>query len=147
MTTKVLFVCSGNSCRSQMAEGWLRALSAGNMAANSAGISPHGQNPRAIAVMAEAGVDISRQSSKELTLDHLRWADLVITVCGDAEETCPLLPPGTRKEHWPLTDPAKASGSEDEILAVFRASRDDIRNRVADLMMRIGQYSPRGERS
>ncbi len=147
MTTKVLFVCTGNSCRSQMAEGWLRALSPGCIAANSAGISPHGQNPHAIAVMAEAGVDISRQSSKELTLDHLRWADLVITVCGDAEETCPLLPPGTRKEHWPLTDPAKASGSEDEILAVFRASRDDIRNRVADLMTWIGQYSPRGARS
>ena len=147
MTTKVLFVCSGNSCRSQMAEGWLRAMTEGCIVANSAGTSPHGQNSRAIAVMAEAGVDISRQSSKELTLDHLRWADLVITVCGDAEETCPLLPPGTRKEHWPLTDPAKASSSEDEILAVFRASRDDIRNRVADLITRIGQYSPRGERS
>lgn len=137
MNSNVLFVCSGNSCRSQMAEGWLRALSAGRIAANSAGISPHGQNPRAIAVMAEAGVDISGQSSKELTLDHLRWADLVITVCGDAEETCPLLPPGTRKEHWPLTDPAKASGSEDEILAVFRASRDDIHRRVADLLVRL----------
>ena len=146
MTTKVLFVCSGNSCRSQMAEGWLRALSAGSMAANSAGISPQGQNPRAIAVMAEAGVDISRQSSKELTPDHLTWADLVITVCGDAEENCPLLPPGTRKEHWPLTDPAKATGGEDEILAVFRASRDDIRRRVADLIIRIDQYPPRGER-
>jgi arsenate reductase (thioredoxin) len=145
MNSNVLFVCSGNSCRSQMAEGWLRALSAGRIAANSAGISPHGQNPRAIAVMAEAGVDISGQSSKELTQEHLRWADRVITVCGDAEETCPLLPPGTRKEHWPLLDPARATGSEEEILAVFRASRDDIRNRVADLMTRIGQYPPRGE--
>ena len=147
MTTKVLFVCTGNSCRSQMAEGWLRALSKGSVAANSAGISPRGQNPRAIAVMAEAGVDISRQSSKALTLDHQGWADLVITVCGDAEETCPLLPPGTRKEHWPLPDPAKASGSEDEILAVFRASRDDIRSRVAALLTRIGQYPPTGATS
>lgn len=147
MNPNVLFVCTGNSCRSQMAEGWLRALSEGSVAANSAGISPQGQNPRAIAVMAEAGVDISRQSSKELTPDHLTWADLVITVCGDAEETCPLLPPGTRKEHWPLTDPAKATGGEDEILAVFRASRDDIRRRVADLLTRIGPYPPTGATS
>ncbi len=144
MTTKVLFVCSGNACRSQMAEGWLQALSAGRIATHSAGINPQGQNPRAIAVMAEAGLDISRHSSKELTLDHLRWADLVITVCGDAEETCPLLPPGTRKEHWPLRDPSTATGSEDEIMARFRASRDDIRNRVAALVTRIGQYPPTG---
>ena len=144
---RVLFLCTGNSCRSQMAEGWARHLKADLVEAHSGGVSPHGLDPLAVKAMAEAGVDISRQSSKELTLDHLRWADLVITVCGDAEETCPLLPPGTRKEHWPLTDPAKASSSEDEILAVFRASRDDIRNRVADLITRIGQYSPRGERS
>ncbi len=137
MTTKVLFVCSGNSCRSQMAEGWLWALSGGRIAAQSAGLNPQGQNPHAIAVMAEAGVDISGQASKELTDDHIQWADLVITLCGDAEETCPLLPPGTRKEHWPLPDPAKASGSEDEILTVFRASRDDIRQRIADLTSRL----------
>ena len=145
MTNKVLFVCSGNSCRSQMAEGWLRALSAGRVAAQSAGLSPQGQNPRAIAVMAEAGVDIAGQASKELSNDHLQWADLVITVCGDAEETCPLLPPGTRKEHWPLPDPAKASGNEEETLAVFRASRDDIRLRVADLLQRLGAPAPAGE--
>jgi arsenate reductase len=145
MTTKVLFVCSGNSCRSQMAEGWLRALSAGRISAQSAGIRPQGQNPRAIAVMAEAGVDITGQDSKELTDDHLQWADLVITVCGDAEETCPLLPPGTRKEHWPLPDPAKASGGNEEILVVFRASRDDIRRRVADLLQRLGAKTPTGE--
>jgi arsenate reductase len=88
--------------------------------------------------MAEAGVDITGQDSKELTDDHIQWADLVITVCGDAEETCPLLPPGTHKEHWPLPDPAKASGGEEAVLAVFRASRDDIRRRVADLLQRLG---------
>lgn len=88
--------------------------------------------------MADAGVDITGQDSKELTDDHIQWADLVITVCGDAEETCPLLPPGTRKEHWPLPDPAKASGGEEVILVVFRASRDDIRRRVADLLQRLG---------
>lgn len=137
MTTNVLFVCSGNSCRSQMAEGWLRALGGGRFTVKSAGISPQGQNPRAIAVMAEAGVDISGQDSKELTDEDLQWADLVITVCGEAEETCPLLPPGTRKEHWPLPDPAKASGTNEEILVVFRASRDDIRWRITDLIARL----------
>jgi arsenate reductase len=137
MTTNVLFVCSGNSCRSQMAEGWLRTLGSGRFAVKSAGISPQGQNPRAIAVMTESGVDISGQASKELTDEDLQWADLVITVCGEAEETCPLLPPGTRKEHWPLPDPAKASGTNEEILVVFRASRDDIRRRIADLIARL----------
>jgi arsenate reductase len=137
MTTNVLFVCSGNSCRSQMAEGWLRTLGGGRFAVKSAGISPQGQNPRAIAVMAESGVDISGQASKELTDLDLQWADLVITVCGEAEETCPLLPPGTRKEHWPLPDPAKASGTNEEILVVFRASRDDIRWRITDLIARL----------
>lgn len=147
MNPRALFVCSGNSCRSQMAEGWLRVLSGGRIEAGSAGLDPHGQNPRAIAIMAEAGVDIAGQASKALTNDHLQWADLVITVCGEAEETCPLLPPGTRKEHWPLPDPAKAIGSEEEILAVFRASRDDIRRRVADLIERLTAAVPTGEAS
>lgn len=147
MNPKVLFICSGNSCRSQMAEGWLRVSSGGRIEAGSAGLDPHGQNPRAIAIMAEAGVDIAGQASKALTNDDLQWADLVITVCGDAEETCPLLPPGTRKEHWPLPDPAKATGSEEEIMAVFRASRDDIRHRVADLIERLTAAVPTGEAS
>jgi arsenate reductase len=133
-SARVLFVCTGNSCRSQMAEGWLRHLGDGRVEVDSAGIEPHGQNPRAIAVMAEAGLDISGQQSTMLTEAMLDWADLVITVCGHADEHCPVLPPGTRKLHWPLEDPAGAEGTEEEILAVFRASRDDIRNRVAELL-------------
>jgi len=144
--TNVLFVCTGNSCRSQMAEGWLRELGGGRFGIDSAGIEVHGQNPRAIATMAEAGVDISRQHSTLLTDEQLQWADLVVTVCGHADETCPMLPPGTRKEHWPLEDPARAQGSEEQIMAAFSARRDEIRERVADLIERLDHSSkPGGE--
>ena len=120
-----------------MAEGWARALGDDRLEVRSAGIEAHGKNPRAIAVMKEAGVDISDQESTRLTDAMLDWADLVVTVCGHADEHCPVLPPGTRKEHWPLSDPARATGSDDEIMSVFRASRDDIRRRVEDLLERL----------
>lgn len=127
---RILFLCTGNSCRSQMAEGWANYLGGEWLEARSAGIEAHGQNPRAIAVMREAGVDISRQASRRLSDEMLQWVDLVVTVCGHADEHCPVLPPGTQKKHWPLSDPAKAQGSEEEIMAVFRATRDDIKARV-----------------
>jgi len=120
-----------------MAEGWLRALGGGRFGADSAGIEVHGRNARAVAAMAEAGVDISAQASTLLTDEQLQWADLVVTVCGHADQTCPMLPPGTRKEHWPLADPARATGSEAEIMDVFRASAAEIRSRVADLIRRL----------
>ncbi len=134
----LLFLCTGNSCRSQMAEGWARSLGGNWLQVQSAGIEAHGKNPRAIAVMQEAGVDISSQESTRVTPQMLAAADLVVTVCGHADEHCPVLPAGTRKEHWPLDDPAKATGSEDEIMTVFRASRDDIRRRVGELLERLG---------
>jgi arsenate reductase len=131
----VLFLCTGNSCRSQMAEGWGRTLAADHRHAfRSAGIEAHGKNPRAIAVMREVGVDIAAQESTRLTDEMLAWADLVVTVCGHADEHCPVLPGGTRKLHWALEDPARASGREAEILTVFRASRDDIKRRVQALL-------------
>ena len=136
---KVLFLCTGNSCRSQIAEGWARRLGGDAVDALSAGIEAHGKNPRAIAVMAEAGVDISGQESTRLTDAMLAEADYLVTVCGHADEHCPTLPPGMRREHWPLSDPAKASGSEEEIMTVFRASRDDIRARVEDLLARLAE--------
>ncbi len=120
-----------------MAEGWARALGGADVQVRSAGIEAHGKNPRAIAVMAEAGVDISDQASTRLTEAMLEWADLVVTVCGHADEHCPVLPPGTRKRHWPLADPARATGSEEEVMQVFRASRDEIRQRVADLLTQL----------
>lgn len=135
----VLFLCTGNSCRSQMAEGWARTLGAGQIDVRSAGIESHGKNPRAIAVMEEAGVDISGQESTRLTPAMLAWADIVVTVCGHADEHCPALPSTARKIHWPLNDPAKAGGNETEILTVFRASRDDIRARVRSLITELAE--------
>jgi arsenate reductase len=141
--TNILFLCTGNSCRSQMAEGWVRALADERVSVQSAGIEAHGKNPRAIAVMQEAGIDISGQESTRVDATMLEAADLVVTVCGHADEHCPVLPQGTRREHWPLNDPAKATGSEDEIMQVFRASRDDIKQRVTDLLRRVQQDDAR----
>lgn len=131
---RVLFLCTGNSCRSQMAEGWGRTLGVGLLDVRSAGIEAHGKNARAIAVMREAGVDISAQESTRLTPDLLEWADVLVTVCGHADEHCPVLPPGKRKLHWPLQDPAKAIGTEAEILQQFRGTRDEVQHRVTDLI-------------
>ena len=133
----ILFLCTGNSCRSQIAEGWAKWYGRPLFEIQSAGIESHGKNPRAIAVMNEAGVDISHQESTRVTDEMLQDADLVVTVCGHADEHCPVLPTGTNKEHWPLDDPAKASGSEEEIMQVFRASRDDIEQRVKTLLARL----------
>lgn len=133
----ILFVCTGNSCRSQIAEGWARHLGGDFFQAQSAGIESHGNNPRAIAVMQDVGVDISHQESTRLTDEMLASADYLVTVCGHADEYCPALPAGMRKEHWPLDDPARATGSEEEIMAVFRECRNDIRQRVADLIERL----------
>ena len=132
--TTVLFLCTGNSCRSQMAEGYARALGGDAIEALSAGIESHGQNPRAISVMADDGVDISGQESTRLSDDMLARADVVVTVCGHADEHCPIVPPGVRKEHWPLPDPERAEGSEEEIMAEFRRVRDDIKRRVTGLI-------------
>jgi len=133
----LLFLCTGNSCRSQIAEGWAHQLGYDGLTVQSAGIEAHGKNPRAIAVMQEAGVNISGQESTKLTDTMLADADYMITVCGHADENCPVVPAHIRKEHWPLDDPAKANGTEEEIMDVFRASREDIKQRVADLLRRL----------
>ncbi len=133
-TTNVLFLCTGNSCRSQMAEGWLRALGGQRFVAQSAGIEAHGKNPRAIAAMAEAGMDISGQESTIVSDDMIAAADVVVTVCGHADEQCPALPSSVNKLHWPLSDPAKATGTEDEVMAAFRATRDEVGRRIRALL-------------
>ena len=136
-SVNILFLCTGNSCRSQMAEGWARHMGGEAVSVQSAGIEAHGKNPRAIAVMREVGVDISGQESTIVDDRMLQQADIVVTVCGHADEQCPVLPPGITKLHWPLTDPAKATGSEDEIMDEFRATRDEIESRVRDLLNKI----------
>lgn len=133
----ILFLCTGNSCRSQIAEGWAKQFAPSDWTIESAGIEAHGKNLRAIAVMAEAGVDIAQQASTRLTPEMLEHADYLVTVCGHADENCPVVPPGTRKEHWPLEDPARATGSEEAIMTVFRAARDDIHRRVEELVQRL----------
>ena len=134
MSINILYLCTGNSCRSQMAEGWSRRLGGNEFNADSAGIEAHGKNPRAIAVMQEAGIDISGQGSTIVSNEMLRQADIVVTVCGHADEQCPALPPGVKKVHWPLVDPAKAIGSEEEIMSDFRVTRDEVKRRVQDLL-------------
>jgi len=120
-----------------MAEGWARYLGGSQIEVLSAGIQAHGKNPLAIRVMREAGVDISGQESTRLTDELLASTDYLVTVCGHADENCPVLPAGIRKEHWPLNDPAKATGLEADVMTVFRSSRDDIRRRVKDLIERL----------
>ena len=130
----ILYLCTGNSCRSQIAEGWTRQLADDRFEVQSAGIQAHGKNPRAISIMQEAGIDISGQESTIVNDEMLNSADVVVTVCGHADEQCPVLPAGVKKVHWPLTDPAKASGTETDIMNEFRATRDDIENRVRKLL-------------
>ena len=122
-----------------MAEGWSRQLGGNGFSTESAGIEAHGKNPRAISVMQEAGVDISGQESTIVNDEMLRRADIVVTVCGHADEQCPALPPGVKKVHWPLADPAKAIGSEDEIMAQFRATRQEVRQRVQSLFEQLSE--------
>ncbi len=130
---RVLFLCTGNSCRSQMAEGWARALLENRVEAYSAGIKTHGLNPRAVQVMAEAGVDISAHRSKLLRdLPGIQF-DCVVTVCGHANENCPFFPGKTRVVHVGFDDPpklAEGARTEEEALGHYRRVRDEIRDFV-----------------
>lgn len=136
----MLFLCTGNSCRSQMAEGWARHLKSDIVEVHSAGIEKHGLNPFAVKVMAEAGVDISRQYSKTVAeLPDLNF-DYVVTVCGHANENCPYFPGKTQVVHVGFDDPpklAEAALSEEEALNYYRRVRDDIRNFVAGLPVNL----------
>ena len=124
---KVLFLCTGNSCRSQMAEGWARYLKGDIIEAFSAGIRPIGVSSRAIEVMAEAGVDISMHRSKHIDEYSEIDFDCVVTLCDNAAASCPVFGDKAKVIHRPFNDPYFASGSEEEIMAVFRKVRDDIK--------------------
>jgi arsenate reductase len=125
---KVLFLCTGNSCRSQMAEGWARRLLGDLVEPYSAGTAPIGIDPRAIDVMREAGVDISSQRSKHVSDFAGREFDYVVTLCDSAAEACPFFPARTRVLHRSFDDPAKATGGEEAVLSEFRRVRDEIRD-------------------
>ena len=138
MKKKVLFLCTGNSCRSQMAEGWARHLWGDRLECYSAGIEAHGMNPNAVRVMGEAGVDITGQSSKLASTLEQVPLDLVITVCGHADENCPAFLTKARVVHVGFDDPpklAKTAATEEEALAHYRRVRDEIRQFIAERLM------------
>jgi arsenate reductase (thioredoxin) len=130
----VLFLCTGNSARSQMAEGFLKALGGDRFAVTSAGTAPVGVNPLAVKAMAEVNVDISSHTSDAVSSNLLANIDLLITLCGDARENCPFVPVKVEKRHWPLEDPARAEGSEEDKLQRFRVIRDEIKEYIEKLI-------------
>lgn len=139
----VLFVCSHNSARSQMAEGWLRHLAGDRFEVHSAGVEPGTLNPLAVKAMAEVGVDISQHQSESVDryLGHLPVHWLVI-VCAKAAQTCPRIWPGMKERlHWFFDDPAAVEGSEEEKLAVFRRVRDEIKQKIEHWMTEVEQPS------
>ncbi len=124
----VLVLCTGNSCRSHLAEGILRSVAGDLLEVASAGSKPAGYvHPLGIVAMQEIGIDISSHSSKHMNDFLDREVETVITVCGNADQACPLFPGQLNRHHWPFDDPAHATGSEEEILAVFRRVRDEIK--------------------
>jgi arsenate reductase len=127
-TPLILVLCTGNSCRSHLAEGILRAASNGAFRVASAGSKPAGYvHPLAIKAMAEIGIDISRHTSKHMNEFLQQPVETVITVCGNADQACPIFPGQVNRYHWPFLDPAHATGTEEEQLKVFREVRDEIR--------------------
>ena len=143
----ILFLCTGNSCRSQMAEGWALALASqlsepGDFTFSSAGLEAQGLNPRAVAAMAHNGIDISAHTSDILTGEMLAAADLVVSVCSNADTNCPLLPAGTEKRHLPFADPAGATGTDTDISACFRSVCGEIRDAMVALIQELSANHP-----
>ncbi len=136
---KVMFLCTGNSCRSQMAEGFARELGKGRIEAFSAGLMAAGVNPNAIAVMREEGIDISGQRSKEIDERLLRSMDVVITLCDNAAEACPWTPAQVKVLHWPVKDPVLTRGSLDKVVKDFRRARDEIKEKIVSFVNDIGE--------
>lgn len=126
------FLCTGNSCRSQMAEGWGKELLGDEWEVKSAGIEAHGLNPNAVKAMNEVNIDISNQTSEMIDTTILNNADLVVTLCGDAADRCPMTPPHVKREHWGFDDPAKATGTEEEKWQFFQRVRDEIGGRLQE---------------
>ncbi|MFS0750931.1 arsenate reductase (thioredoxin) [Oceanobacillus sp. 1P07AA] len=131
MSKKIIyFLCTGNSCRSQMAEGWGKKILGEEWDVYSAGIEAHGLNPNAIKAMREVDIDITDQTSDQIDKDILNKADFVVTLCGDAKDKCPMTPPHVNRDHWGFEDPAKAQGTEEEKWTVFQQVRDKIGDRI-----------------
>lgn len=134
MSIPILVLCTGNSCRSQMMEGWLRFFGENEVVVKSAGVETHGVNPKAIQVMAEADVDISSHTSNHIEEYLHENFELIITVCDHALERCPVFPATAEKRHFNFPDPAKATGTEEEVLEEFRKVRDQIKGYSKNLI-------------
>lgn len=131
MTKKTIyFLCTGNSCRSQMAEAWAKHYLSADWDVYSAGIEAHGLNPLAVKAMNEINMDITKQTSDVIEQELLNHADLVVTLCSDAADKCPMTPSHVKREHWGFDDPAKAEGTEAEKWAFFQRVRDEIGARI-----------------
>ncbi|KQL55143.1 arsenate reductase [Heyndrickxia shackletonii] len=130
MSKTIYFLCTGNSCRSQMAEGWAKKYLEDEWTIKSAGIEAHGLNPNAVKVMKEVGIDISNQTSDIIDPEILNNADLVVTLCGDAADKCSVTPPKVKRVHWGFNDPANAEATEEEKWAFFGRVRDEIGERI-----------------
>lgn len=132
MTQKknIYFLCTGNSCRSQMAEGWAKKHLDDSWLVKSAGLEAHGLNPNAVKAMKEIDIDISNQTSDVIDQAILNHADLVVTLCGHANEHCPLTPSHVKRVHWGFDDPAKAEGTDEEKWAFFQRVRNEIGERI-----------------
>ncbi|MBX2972565.1 MAG: arsenate reductase ArsC [Flavobacteriales bacterium] len=131
---RILVLCTGNSCRSQMAEGYLRHFAGDKAEVFSAGVETHGLNPKAVAVMQEDGVDISAHTSKTIDAFADKTFDLILTVCDSARENCPWFPAKAQRLHHDFPDPAKAHGTEAEVMDAFRKVRDQIKAYCEDLI-------------
>ena len=129
-----MFLCTANSCRSQMAEGFAREYSRGEIEVFSAGLMAAGVHRRAIAVMREMDIDISGHHSKEIDENLLRRMDIVVTLCSHAEEACPWTPPEIKRIHWPIQDPVGTVGTEEQIMDDFRRARNEIKEHVRGLI-------------
>lgn len=134
MKQKVLVLCTGNSCRSQMAEGYFRHLAGQRFDVFSAGLEPSIVNPKAIKVMQEDGIDISSHTSKDVDRFIGQQFDYIITVCDNAKERCPFFPGQAVRIHWSFEDPAAAQGTEAEVLSVFRKVRDQIKAKITHFL-------------
>ncbi len=138
---KVMFLCTANSCRSQMAEGFARHLGKGFIEPYSAGLFSFYVHPKAIEVMKEVGIDISDQESEPVDERLLKHMDIIVTLCGHAEASCPTTPPEIKRIHWPINDPVGTVGTEEEITDAFRRTRDEIKEKIEGLIEELTSHA------
>jgi len=134
---KIMFVCTANSCRSQMAEGFAKQLGKGFLEPYSSGLFHSRVHPIAIEIMKETGIDISQQKSKEIDEELLKQMDIIITLCGNAEASCPATPLKIKRIHWPIDDPVSTIGTGEDILNAFRKTRDQIKAGIESLVQEL----------